>query len=183
MHGDEPHASRRLRGARPLLVVLCLTLLAGPALAQRGDGEPRTCRVTRIIDGDTFECAQRGMRFSVRLLGMDTPELAQRPFGAQARRALARHLPVRQSVILDMDVRETDRYGRVLAYVWNDSALMVNEELLREGVALVDIQPPNVKYAEVLRAAAREAREGSAGFWATPGFDCPPAEFRRKRCR
>lgn len=164
-------------------VALAFALVPAMAHAQRTDADLDTCRVTRIIDGDTFECADRGTRFSVRLLGIDTPEMAQRPFGAQARRALARYLRVRSTVILDLDVRPTDRYGRVLAYVWNDAGVMANEALLRDGVALVDIQPPNVKYAEALRAAARDAREASAGFWATPGFDCPPADFRRKRCR
>ena len=119
----------------------------------------------------------------IRLLGVDAPELRQKPFGGQAKDFLAHLLPARDSIMLDMDVRETDRYGRLLAYAWNDSAVMINEELLRAGLALVDIQQPNVKYAEELRAAADTARRRKVGLWATNGFDCAPANFRHKKCQ
>jgi micrococcal nuclease len=166
-----------------LIAVVGLAFHASSASAQGPKVAIPTCKVARIIDGDTFECSLRGKRESIRLLGIDAPEMSQRPFGERAKSALARLMPVRGAVVLDLDVRERDRYGRVLAYVWNDSASMVNEELLREGFALVDIQSPNVKYAEELRAAAQSARERNAGLWATTGFECSPSDFRRKKCK
>src|SRR5688572_27384658 len=51
---------------------------SGPATPRR---ETSSCTVTRIVDGDTIECARVGR---VRLIGMDTPESNQAPFGDQA---------------------------------------------------------------------------------------------------
>ena len=60
---------------------------------------------------------------------------------------------------------------------------MANETLLLAGYAVVAVYPPNVKYVERLRAAAAAAREARRGLWATPAFECTPAEFRRGRCK
>jgi micrococcal nuclease len=171
---------------RALIVVVVAGALAfggwWASAGAQGAHSPAACTVRRIIDGDTFECTLEATRVTVRLLGLDAPERGQGPYGAQATRFLARALPVGSSVRLDLDVRERDRYGRLLAYVWTAAGAMVNEALLRAGYAVVDIRPPNVKYADTLRAAARAAREGSAGLWATPAFSCPPAAFRRRGC-
>jgi micrococcal nuclease len=164
-----------------VLGVLVNCALSGSTLAQRPAGGP-TCAVHRIIDGDTIECVQGEVRVSVRLLGIDAPEMRQGAFGRTARDYLASILAVPSLALLELDVRETDRYGRLLAYVWNDSGVMVNEALLRAGVAVVDIRPPNVKHSEALRSAAAEARQERKGLWGTPAVDCTPADFRRKRC-
>lgn len=162
--------------------LLLLACLPSAVASQGRRAVVSTCVVRRVIDGDTFECMLRRKPVRIRLLGIDAPELRQKPFGGQAKDFLAQLLPARDSIMLDMDVRETDRYGRTLAYAWNDSAVMINEELLRAGLALVDIQQPNVKYAEELRAAADTARRRKAGLWATNAFDCVPSDFRQKKC-
>ena len=64
-------------------------------------GGSASCIVERVIDGDTFACVG-GER--VRLLVIDTPELAQRPFGSAAREEAVRLLPVGGRVRLDFDV-------------------------------------------------------------------------------
>lgn len=137
-----------------------------------------SCLVTRIVDGDTIECSRMGR---VRLIGMDTPELSQPPFGAQASSALATLIPPGSPVQLEQDVETRDRYGRLLAYVWADSAL-VNWRMVREGWAVLLTYPPNVQYVDWLVAAERQAREERRGLWATGGFDCRPVDRRRGRC-
>ena len=174
--------SNRMNPRRLRLAVLLLLIGTPTALHAQRAVDPKECIVRRIIDGDTFECGISRARFSVRLLGIDAPEARQRPFGPRATARLQKLLPIRSKVLLELDVRERDRYGRVLAYVWTNDALMVNEEMLRAGFALVDIEPPDVKYAEALRAAAREAQDARAGLWTTNAFDCTPAQFRRKKC-
>lgn len=118
----------------------------------------------------------------VRLLGIDTPELAQPPFGRQSRAQLQRLLRGKEFVALETDVRERDQYGRVLAYVWSDSVTMVNIEQLRSGYAVPYILPPNVKYAADFRAASSAARKARAGLWSSGAFDCAPSDFRRRKC-
>jgi micrococcal nuclease len=135
--------------------------------------------VERITDGDTFRCRD-GRR--VRLIGIDTPELGQGDAGRQARAALRRLLPPGSAVRLEQDVAPRDRYGRELAHVWAGSRL-VNEALLLEGWAMLYTVPPNVKYAGRLERAQKKARAAGAGLWASGGFECAPAAYRRKECR
>lgn len=141
-------------------------------------GETTPCEVQRIVDGDTFACAD-GTR--VRLIGIDTPELSQAPFGEQASRALADLMPVGSTVLLERDVELNDQYNRRLAYVWRNSVL-VNWQMLRRGWAILLTFPPNVRYVEHLQDAQRRARDGELGLWATGGFECTPADRRRGRC-
>lgn len=134
--------------------------------------------VRLVVDGDTFYCAD-GRK--VRLLGIDSPERRQGPFGSQAQQALLRILPTGSRVLLERDVVATDQYGRVLAYAWLGS-ILVNEAMVRGGWAVLYTVPPNIKYAEPLRQAQNEARAGSAGLWAQNGFACSPREFRQGAC-
>jgi micrococcal nuclease len=139
----------------------------------------RTCTVTRIVDGDSLEC-DGGVR--VRLLLIDAPELSQRPFGTAARRALVSLAPRGTVLRVEQDVRRLDRYGRTLAYLYLADGRMVNEELLRRGVAVVSVHPPNVRHVDRLRAAVDSARAARVGLWATSAFDCSPADHRAGRC-
>jgi len=136
------------------------------------------CIVSKVMDGDTFRC-QDGRK--VRLIGIDSPEGLQGPFGARSRAALFGLLQSGVPLRLERDVAATDQYGRVLAYAWLGSTL-VNEAMVRGGWAVLYTVPPNVKYAERLRRAQNEARAGSAGLWAQNGFACLPSEFRRRGC-
>jgi micrococcal nuclease len=150
----------------------------GPAPGS-AESLPSPCVVERIADGDTFTCRD-GRR--VRLIGIDTPELAQGEPGRRARGALARLAPPGASVRLERDVAPRDRYGRELAHVWNGSRL-VNEALVVEGYAVLYTVPPNVKYADRLERAQKKARAAGAGLWASGGFACSPADHRRGKCR
>lgn len=159
------------------LSILALILLPSAGRAQSSTAAP-TCVVSHISDGDSFRCRD-GRR--VRLTGIDSPESSQQPFGAKSREALARWLPLGSAVCLEGDVAQTDRYGRRLAYVWTGST-MINEVMVRAGWAVIYTVPPNVKYAERLGEAQKQARTLRAGLWAERGFDCLPSQFRRNRC-
>ncbi|HJR49792.1 MAG TPA: thermonuclease family protein [Gemmatimonadales bacterium] len=169
----------------PHHTLLAGLLLAGLALQSCSDGpraaaaQPSLCVVERIADGDTFTCRD-GRR--VRLIGVDTPELAQGESGRRARATLTRLAPVGAAVRLERDVAPRDRYGRELAHVWNGSRL-VSEALVLEGWAMLYTVPPNVKYADRLGRAQKRAREAGAGLWGSGGFACAPAAFRRGECR
>jgi micrococcal nuclease len=133
--------------------------------------------VSHVVDGDTFYCRD-GRK--VRLIGMDAPERSQ-SFGPVARQALGKMLPLGTPVRLQVDVAASDQYGRLLAYVWVGSTL-VNEQMVRDGWAVLYTVPPNVKYADRLRRAQNEARSAGTGLWAQRGFDCLPSDFRKGRC-
>jgi micrococcal nuclease len=136
------------------------------------------CVVARISDGDSFRC-QDGRR--IRLIGIDTPEQQQRPYGAQSYSALLRMAPPGTALKLESDVGSADRYGRVLAYAWKDTVL-VNEAMVKDGWAVQYTVPPNVRYAERFGRAQKEARALGRGLWGGRAFDCSPADFRRGNC-
>jgi micrococcal nuclease len=149
-----------------------------PVVLARPVRETEPCTVERIIDGDTLAC-RGGLR--VRLIGIDTPEMSQQPFGQQARDALAELAPWGSSVLLERDVELTDQYGRRLAYVWREG-VFVNWQMVRGGWAILLTYPPNVQYVEFFQDAQRRAREAGLGLWGSGGFDCAPVDQRRGRC-
>jgi len=161
---------------------LATLVLLGSALPAPGPGLPAPaadgCVVARVVDGDTLHCRD-GRR--VRLIGIDSPERGQGESAGLARNALIRLLPAGGAVRLELDLVGTDRYGRVLAYVWVGRSLL-NERLVREGWAVLYTVPPNVKYADRIARAQKEARARRAGLWGTGGFNCLPKAYRRGAC-
>jgi micrococcal nuclease len=141
-------------------------------------GPVSECVVERIIDGDTIHCPPVGR---VRLIGMDTPERGQQPFGPAATEALTAMTPIGSLIDVEFDVDRTDRYDRILGYLWADGEL-VNWRLVREGWALIATYPPNVRYTDHFYQAQQDAREEGVGLWAVDGFACEPSMFRRGEC-
>ncbi len=147
----------------------------GPAAPIR---ETVSCTVERVVDGDTLVCEPVGR---IRLLGIDTPELAQEPFGSLAAEALEALVPENGRVRVERDVEDRDQYGRALRYVWVDGT-MVNWALVRRGYAVLLTYQPNAQWVEALEAAQEAAREEGLGLWSEGGFDCEPRDFRSGRC-
>ena len=157
-------------------------LLAAPLAGQRPDTtRPRpTCRVSRVIDGDTFTCTG-GRR--VRLLLIDAPEGAQHPAGDSATAALQRLIHRDVDVTLELGGDSTDRYGRTLAFVWLADGRLVNEELVRRGWAVVYLYDrKNLRYAPRIEAAQDSARARRQGWWRDGVIPCPPKAFRDRTC-
>jgi len=123
-------------------------------------------RVTRVIDGDTI-VIEGGVR--VRYIGVDAPELypEAQACGIEARQANCR-LVEGKTVRLERDVSDTDRYGRWLRYVYVDG-VMVNAELVRQGLARARAYPPDTKYQDCLREMEAEAGRAGRGLWAEEG--------------
>lgn len=124
--------------------------------------------VVRVIDGDTFEI-ENGQK--VRMIGIDTPESVHpdkeknTEFGKIAS-AYTKQLLEGKKVKLEKDVSETDKYGRLLRYIYLEDGTFVNELLVKEGYAKVSTYPPDVMYADMFVEAERYARENNKGLWA-----------------
>jgi micrococcal nuclease len=56
--------------------------------------------------------------------------------------------PSRVRVHIEKDVSDSDRYGRLLRYVYLEDGRMVNELLVLEGYAQTSRYPPDVKYQD-----------------------------------
>jgi len=157
-------------------------------------GPTQTATVVRVVDGDTIVVRTGGRDRRLRYIGVDTPELAdprqQVERIARAASAANRALVAGSQVVLEKDVSETDRFGRLLRYVWLKTAgrwTLVNLELVRRGFAQVATYPPDVKYVELFRAAEAEARNARRGLWAPVGAETgrstPSAALRATRPR
>ena len=85
-------------------------------------------QVDRVIDGDTLD-TPRGV---IRLYGVDTPERGQRC----ASKATERLRDLADDTIrIQVGPRTTDQYGRMLAYVYTEDGISIDEALIREGLA------------------------------------------------
>ncbi|MDP2936835.1 MAG: thermonuclease family protein [Dehalococcoidia bacterium] len=133
-------------------------------VATSGPGR-QEARVVRVIDGDTVEL-DGGQR--VRYIGINTPEITDsRPAvkaWAEKAKEKNRELVEGKKVVLERDVSETDRYGRLLRYVYLD-ATMVNAELVRLGYAYATSYPPDVKHQDLLARLEKDARGAGRGLW------------------
>jgi len=138
-------------------------------------GRTERARVVRIVDGDTIIVDRGRGNERLRYIGIDTPETVKPDtpvawMGPQAT-AANQALVAGREVVLERDVSETDKYDRLLRYVWLESDagwLMVNVALLRRGVAQVTTYPPDVAYVERFLQAQRAARDAGAGLWGSP---------------
>lgn len=146
-----------------LLLGLCavaLVLMRGRALpppaqvAAPTDARFTEAQVVRVVDGDTIKVTLAGQTVSVRYIGIDAPEM-ETPEG-RAAQAQNSALVSGRTVRLEQDVSETDRYGRLLRYVWVDDVL-VNAELVRLGHARAAAYPPDTRYQEFLEAQQQAA--------------------------
>jgi endonuclease YncB( thermonuclease family) len=137
----------------------------GKDKSQTLQSESEFATVVRVVDGDTL-VIDGGRR--LRLIGIDAPESVHpnRPVACFGKESsdFAKQLLEGKTVRLVKDVSETDRFGRLLRYVWIDG-LFVNEHLVKEGYATAVTYPPDVKYQEEFRAAEKEARENNKGLW------------------
>ncbi len=119
--------------------------------------------VTRVIDGDTIEVRIDDRDYRVRYIGVDAPEVGKEAFASQATRR-NRDLVEDQTVTLVKDVSETDKYGRLLRYVFAGD-WFVNYELVFQGYAWAATFPPDVACAQTFQTAAAAARDAARGLW------------------
>lgn len=172
------------------LLFLGLTACAGhrvvlttqaPATFAAEPGGFESAVVTRVVDGDTIEVevtgtspgagageAAVGESYTVRLIGIDTPESVKpgspvECFGREAS-AAASALLEGAEVRLVKDVEETDRFGRLLRYVYLGEE-MANARLVVNGYATAFTYPPNVRHSDLFVRLQREARGGERGLW------------------
>lgn len=163
--------------------VLLITLVGASLIAGQAPTpvHPRSpCRVSRVIDGDTFTCTG-GRR--VRLLKIDAPEHRQAPAGDSAMAALERLIHRDVEVSLELGTDSLDRYGRTLAFAWLADGRMVNEEMVRRGWAVVYLyNNKDSQYDDRLLDAESVARRSDTGWWHRGRIRCRPDAFRHHEC-
>lgn len=136
-------------------------------------------KVTKVIDGDTIKVDIDGEIYKVRFIGINCPEIGQNEefFGKEAKEFTKEKLYGKE-IFLQKDVSETDKYGRLLRYVWlekpkdlnnpskdeiRDSS--INGILVREGFAKANYYPPDTSYTKFLKEIEKQAKKENLSMW------------------
>ncbi|MFW0714348.1 thermonuclease family protein [Pedobacter sp. N23S346] len=92
-----------------------------------------SAKVIRIMDGDTMEVLYKNTPIKIRLAHIDCPEKRRsQPFGNNAKQALS-DLCFGQYVMVYG--QKYDRYKRLIAVVSNQRKQVINQEMIRQGMA------------------------------------------------
>jgi micrococcal nuclease len=168
-----------LRKRLIILIILALSLSACSKVTIEVGYE--SVKLVRVVDGDTLVINRANKTEYVRLIGIDAPESVHpdpsrnTEDGKRSSQYLKDLLKNINVLYLVKDVSETDKYGRLLRYVWlskphvDDEAQirknMVNAIILLNGYAVNVTIQPDINYARLFLGFVREARNNHTGLW------------------
>lgn len=154
------------------------TVLANTSTSGLVEG---ACEVITVESGDLLVVRQEvpslnapsqklTLTAPVKLLGLSVPPLPGNwklspSWDSQAKTFTQEFLAKSGSVRLQLDRRRVDEQGRYLAYVFAGDQ-MLNEELLRAGLAKISVYPGDSQtVGRELKKAEGEARRAGRGIW------------------
>lgn len=136
--------------------------------------------VLRVVDGDTIVVNLNGEERKVRFVLVDTPETKhpKKPieyYGKEVSEFTKNSLESK-TIYLEKDVSDTDRYNRLLRYIWLEvpegedfekelKEKCFNAQLLLQGYANIATFPPDVKYIDYFKEYEKYARDNKIGLW------------------
>lgn len=132
--------------------------------------------VNRIVDGDTIEVEINGEKYKVRFIGVNCPENTSKVeyYGKESTKYTTEVLKDKY-IYLEKDISNTDKYDRLLRYVWLEipkdnseietKSKMFNALLAINGYAEVATYPPDVKHSLLFKDLVSEARNNNVGLW------------------
>jgi endonuclease YncB( thermonuclease family) len=122
-------------------------------------GGSETGVVVRVIDGDTIDVDINGQRTRIRYVGVNTPENDEACY-SEATNANKSYVEGK-TVRLVRDVSNTDRYDRLLRFIYVGD-IFVNAEMVKAGYAEAVLYDPDDgfhdEFVEFERQAARAGR-------------------------
>lgn len=138
---------------------LAIILIVSGCARKRPSDTGEMATVVGVIDGDTVEL-EDGRR--VRLIGIDTPERGD--LYSDSATNLTTRLCLNKRIRMEFDSDKIDRYGRTLAFLWDDT-LLVNREIIQQGWAWCYFFQGNLRHSRDLLLAQREAMDNQLGLW------------------
>ena len=136
-----------------------------------------SAEVRHVHDGDTLRLVD-GRK--IRLIGIDTPELAReqggrqrpaQPYADEARSAMIRLLRSADNRVgIGYGIQRQDRYQRTLAHLYLPNGDSVQSALLSQGLATAFTTPPNDSRSPCYRQAESIARTRRLGIWSLPRY-------------
>ncbi|HPM08649.1 MAG TPA: thermonuclease family protein [Candidatus Pacearchaeota archaeon] len=129
-------------------------------------------KVQEVIDGDTIKVLIAGKTETVRLIGIDTPEVYKNPecYGKEASDYVKKILTDKYVYLSsDTKVGDRDEYGRILRYVFLPDYSLLNAKLVGQGYAFNFIYSEFflMKYFSDLE---QQAKKNKIGLWGICDF-------------
>lgn len=160
------------------IAILFFTFVIIPIISALPASADFTGLVLEVYDGDTLRVRTGGRYETVRLFGIDCPELKKKegertqPYGRKALE-YARRLSLHKKVTI---IEKDKSHGRIVGIVSLPGGKILNEQLLSAGLAWwYHLYCRDPEYAK-LEARARIERKG---LWKDPN-PVPPWVFRHK---
>jgi len=146
-----------------LLVSTSPPTFASDCLPERID---QYTTVSHVYDGDTIKL-KNGK--NVRLIGINTPEMNYKtgvpePYAKKARDFLRKKLK-NQKIGLLFGPEKKDRYGRLLAHVFLQGEINLQQALLSKGFAINIAIPPNLSQQDCYLKSENRAKANKIGLW------------------
>ena len=138
--------------------------------------------VVKIFDGDTVQVEGAGLKFTIRLVGIDTPELGKKgqkeqPYSHQAKQKLTQIL---NQKVISLTQYGVGGYNRVLAEIFVNGT-NVNLEMVKAGLAEVYRGKRPKKFDETpYFRAEKMAKDTRKGMWVQGSVYKSPGQWRRK---
>ncbi len=124
--------------------------------------------LNKCVDGDTAYFNLNKEVIKTRFLAIDTPESTNEieEYGKEASNFTCNELTSAKKIEIEYDENsnKTDKYNRDLVWVWVDDVLL-QETLLREGLAEVKYLYGDYKYTAHLQDVEAEAKESKIKIW------------------
>ena len=143
-----------------------------------GQLETVTCK--RVVDGDTLVVSEQGKESKVRLVGVDTPESVSSDASKNCKEGKIASdytkslIHEGQTLYLSKDKSDTDRYGRLLRFVWMEKPSesptqeemqekMLNAVLVKEGYAQAKDYAPDTTLSSFFHTLGKQAEDNNLG--------------------
>ena len=133
--------------------------------------------ISSVVDGDTVKLDFEGKVQSIRMIGVDTPEVKdpRKPvqcYGAEAS-AFTKKILLGQDVLISFDPTQDtrDKYDRLLLYIWLPDGTLFNQLLIQEGYAFEYTYRIPYQYQDSFKTAQNDARNAARGLWAPTSCD------------
>lgn len=131
-------------------------------------------KVVAITDGDTFKLlVQDSILHKIRVANIDCPERKQ-PFSTKAKQFTSDAI---FGKIVKVNILSTDRYGRYIGVTTYNDSLILNHELVKNGLAWHYLKYSN---DPVLQSLEDHARRNKIGLWKDSN-SIPPWEWRANK--
>ena len=149
--------------------------------------DDNTAIIAEVLDAGTLRVEYQDREETLRLIGIDVPEIksdeapaAQGQENAYTEDDRRKALDFVNSLVypgykirLEFDFEQRDRHDRLLAYVYLPDNSMLNYAIIMQGYAAVLVEPPNVKYAGSFQRAYGDAIDHNRGLWKDKNVTAP----------